>query len=152
ISGNEQLMVAKVFREEFLASLREDEVARRHFDHFERVVDELRAIDHPNVLPVLALEPISDNYLVLTPFAGASLYNTVATTEVSPRERVDLFCQALRGLSALHARGFVHRDFTLHNVLTIGDRAVVFDYDISTLPALLPEDRRTYAAWYEGRI
>jgi serine/threonine protein kinase len=147
-----EMMVAKVFREEFLASLREDEVARRHFDHFERVVEELRKVDHPNVLPILGLEPIQDNYLVLTPLAGASLYNTVATTQVSPRERVDLFCQALRGLQALHAHGFVHRDFTLHNVLTLGDRAVVFDFDVSTLPSLLPEEKRTYAAWYEGRI
>lgn len=152
LARDDEVVVAKVFREEFLASLREDEVARRHFDHFERVVDALRAVDHPNVLPILGLEPISDNYLVLTPLGGASLYNTVATTEVSPRERVDLFCQALRGLQALHARGFVHRDFTLHNVLTIGDRAVVFDFDVTTVPSLLPDERRTYAAWYEGRI
>lgn len=152
ITRERDFLVAKVFREEFLASLREDEVARRHFDHFERVVDELRKVDHPNVLPILGLEPISDNYLVLTPLAGASLYNTVATTEVSPRERVDLFCQALRGLQALHQHGFVHRDFTLHNVLTLGDRAVVFDFDVSTLPTLLPDEKRTYASWYEGRI
>jgi serine/threonine protein kinase len=147
-----EVVVAKTFREEFLAALREDEVARRHFDHFERVVAELGKLQHANLLPMLGVEPIADNYLLITPLAGASLYSTIATTEISPRERVDLLCQALRGLATMHAVGLVHRDFTLHNVLTIGDRAVLFDFDLSVMPALLSEEQRTYRSWYEGRI
>jgi serine/threonine protein kinase len=147
-----EVVVAKTFREEFLLSLREDEVARRHFDHFERVADHLRTLEHPNVLPMLGLEPISDNYLLITPLAGASLWNLVAQESLSPRERVDLLCQALRGLAALHAHGLVHRDFTLQNVLTVGDRAVVFDFDISLVPELLADEQRSYRGWYRGRI
>jgi hypothetical protein len=46
----------------------------------------------------------------------------------------------------------VHRDFTLQNVLTMGDRAVVFDFDISIAPMLLADEMRNYHDWYGGRI
>src|SRR5262245_44943458 len=152
-SGEEdQIVVAKTFREEFLATLREDEVARRHFDHFEQLTEEMKDLEHPNVLPVHLLAPISDNYLLVTPLGGKSLLQTVTAHQLSPHERVWIFCDALRGLQALHSLGIVHRDFTLHNVLTQGDRGIVFDFDVSICPAMLPEELRTYGGYYEGRI
>ena len=147
-----EVVVAKTFRSEFLISLREDELARRHFDHFERVVDELKVVSHPSLLPVLALAPIADNYLVVTPLGGPSLLATVALNKLSPRERVYLLVCALQGLSAMHRAGIVHRDFTLQNILTHGDRSVVFDFDISVAPSLIGEGERSYHAFYQGRI
>ncbi len=151
-SAGGEVIVAKTYREEFLILLREDETARRRFDHFEQVVEELRQIDHPNVLPVLRVSPIADNYLFLTPLAGQSLMSRLAGPALSPRERVRLFCQALHGLGALHERGLVHRDFTLHNVLCSGDAARLFDFDLTLAPYLLPEHERTYDGYYRGRV
>jgi serine/threonine-protein kinase len=154
-----QVVTAKTFREEFLFLLREDELARRRFDHFERVLDQLRPIDHPNVLPVLLVAPIADNYLLIAPLAGQSLLSLLSAQPLSPRERVRLFISALRGLSALHERGIVHRDFTLNNILTLPaattempESCVVFDFDLSVVPDLLDPEERTYNAYYQGRI
>jgi serine/threonine protein kinase len=150
-------VVAKSFREEFLFLLREDEQARRRFDHFERVIDQLRGLSHPNVLPVEMMAPISDNYILVTPLAGSSLLQLLPQQPLSPRERVQLFAEALRGLKALHERGIVHRDFTLNNVLAARvdgapTSAVVFDFDLSVVPELLAPEDRNYASYYQGRV
>ncbi len=151
-------VVAKSYREEFLFLLREDEQARRRFDHFERVIDGLRGLSHPNVLPVEMMAPISDNYLLVTPLAGASLLQLMPAQPFSPRERLKLFADALRGLKALHERGIVHRDFTLNNVLASSpgegapSGAVVFDFDLSVVPELLAPEDRNYASYYQGRV
>jgi serine/threonine protein kinase len=147
-----QVVVAKTFREEFLLTLRDDEVARRHFDHYELLLDELKTIEHAHLLPVLQAKAIADNFLLVTPLAGGSLMTVLAGNKISPRERVWMLCDALKGLAALHARGIIHRDFTLQNILTMGDRAVLFDFDISVAPRLLPDGQRSYNAYYEGRI
>src|SRR5579871_212789 len=147
-----EMVVAKTFREEFLVLLREDETARHRFDHFERVLDELRAIRHPNLLPVLLVSPIADNYIFMSPLAGESLLQRLAKPGVTSRERVRLLTEALRGLGALHERGIVHRDFTLHNVLCLDGGAVVFDFDLAVAPRLLPEEERTYRGYYQGRV
>src|SRR5207302_3850315 len=70
----------------------------------------------------------------------------------SPRERLWLALDALRGLWALHRQGIVHRDFTLHNVLTLGDRGVVFDFDLTVMPSLLADEERTYRSYYQGHV
>jgi tRNA A-37 threonylcarbamoyl transferase component Bud32 len=150
-------VVAKTFREEFLFLLREDEAARRRFDHFERVIDQLRGLEHPNVLPVSLMAPISDNYLLVTPLAGPSLLQLMPAQPFTPTERVKLFVSALKGLKALHQRGIVHRDFTLNNVLAASAEgaptsAVVFDFDLSVVPELLPPEDRTYGNYYQGRV
>jgi tRNA A-37 threonylcarbamoyl transferase component Bud32 len=151
-NGPAEPVVCKTFREEFLFLLREDELARRRFDHFERVLEELRQIEHPNVLPVLRVSPIADNWLMVTPLAGESILSLLTMTALPARERVRLLAEGVRGLAALHERGIIHRDFTLNNVLTRGDGAVVFDFDLSVSPVLLPEEERTYATYYQGRI
>jgi len=151
-------VVGKTFREEFLFLLREDEAARRRFDHFERVIDHLRGLDHPNVLPVELMQPISDNYLLITRLAGPSLLQLVPSQPFTASERLKLFADALRGLKALHARGIVHRDFTLNNVLASapGDGpprgAVVFDFDLSVVPEMLQPEDRSYGVYYQGRV
>ncbi len=147
-----EMVVAKVFREEFLILLREDETARHRFDHFERVLDELRGIRHPNLLPVLGVSPIADNYLFLSPLAGESLLARLTRPAMSARDRVRLLAEALRGLGALHERGIVHRDFTLHNVLCTESSTVVFDFDLAVAPHLLPDEERTYRGYYQGRV
>jgi len=147
-----QVVVAKTFREEFLLTLRDDDIARRHFDHYDKLLEQLQPLHHENVLPVLLSRPIADNFILVTPLAGSSLMAVLAGQSMSARERVWLLCDALRGLEVLHGRGIVHRDFTLQNILTIGDRTVVFDFDISVSLSLLGTDQRTYNGYYQGRI
>jgi serine/threonine protein kinase len=153
-----ETVVGKTFREEFLFLLREDEAARRRFDHFERVIDQIKALRHPNVLNVDLMQPISDNYLLVTPLAGPSLLQLVPSQPLTATERLKLFADALRGLKALHERGIVHRDFTLNNVLASqpgngrATGAVVFDFDLSVVPEFLPLEERNYGNYYQGRV
>ncbi len=147
-----EILVAKTFREEYLALLKEDRQAKRRFDHFSRVLVELHAIDHPNVLPMLFMAPIADNYILVSPLAGTSILTLVNQRPLSAHARLALFVDGLRGLAALHEHGIVHRDFTLNNVLERAGGAAVFDFDLSVIPMLLSPEERSYAAYYQGRI
>jgi serine/threonine protein kinase len=156
-AGNERPVraVAKVFREEFLFQLSQDPAARAHLEHSKVVLGRLQEIRSLHLLPVLCTQPIVDNHLLITPFAGESLVALVLQDKLSAAERVALLLQALRGLAALHDEHIVHADFTLRNVLVAtrpdgGRSAILFDYDLCL--ALDALGQRTYADHYEGRI
>ena len=147
--------VGKLYRWEYLLQLRQDESARRFFDHGTRVLERLRGMRDLHLLPVLAAAPIGDNYLVVTPYAGESLVGLVLQDQVSPAERVQLLLGAVRGLRAMHEAHLVHGDFTLRNILihTKGEdrrNALLFDFDLSL--ALDELGGASYAAYYGGRI
>jgi tRNA A-37 threonylcarbamoyl transferase component Bud32 len=147
--------VAKLYRWEYLLQLRQDEAARRYFDHATRVLGRLRAMRHLHLLPILASEAITDNHVILTPYAGESLVSLVLQDEVSPAERVQLLLGAVRGLRAMHEAGLSHGDFTLRNILvhTKGEdrrNPLLFDFDLSL--ALDELAGTSYAEYYGGRI
>jgi serine/threonine protein kinase len=147
--------VAKLYRWEYLLQLRQDESARRFFEHGTRVLDRLRSMRELHILPVLAAAPISDNYIVVTPYAGESLVGLVLQDQVSPAERVQLLLGAVRGLRAMHDARLVHGDFTLRNILvhtrSEGRRnPLLFDFDLSL--ALDELGGQSYASFYGGRI
>ena len=147
--------VAKLYRWEYLLQLRQDESARRYFEHSTRVLARLRSMRHLHLLPVLATEPITDNHVILTPYAGESLVGLVLQDQVSPAERVQLLLGAVRGLRAMHEAGLSHGDFTLRNVLVHSkgeDRRnpLLFDFDLSL--ALDELTGKTYFEYYGGRI
>lgn len=147
--------VGKTFRWEYLVQLARDPEARRHYEHNLEVLERIQKIRELHLLPVLLSRPLRDNHLVVMPYGGDSMVSLVASDEVSPRDKVSLLIQAVRGLRALHDHGIVHGDFTLRNVLVTtrsdGRRtAVLFDFDLS-----LALDRLggvTYAQHYRGRI
>ena len=147
--------VAKLYRWEYLLQLRQDEAARRYFDHATRVLARLRTMRHLHILPILASEGITDNHVILTPYAGESLVGIVLQDQVSPAERVQLLLGAVRGLRAMHEAGITHNDFTLRNVLvhTKGEgrrNPLLFDFDLSL--ALDELGGKSYAEYYGGRI
>src|SRR5688500_4517929 len=65
--------VAKLYRWEYLLQLRQDEAARRYHEHSTRVLTRLRGMRDLHLLPILASEAITDNHVILTPYAGESL-------------------------------------------------------------------------------
>jgi len=150
-SGSSQA-VAKLFFEEFLAQVSEDEVARRHFDHTLHVLRRIQRLNDLHVMPMYVAEPIRDNFLQVTPYLGKP-FSALLDEEMSPRRRVSLLLQAVRGLRTLHEQGILHSDFTPQNIL-IGDprehAAVVFDFDLCVDTRALGE--RTYLEHYEQRI
>jgi serine/threonine protein kinase len=147
--------VAKLYRWEYLLQLRQDESARRYFEHHKRVLGRLRGLRHLHLLPILASEGITDNHVILMPHGGEALVGLVLQDQVSPSERVQLLLGAVRGLRAMHEAGLTHGDFTLRNVLVhtrADDRrnALLFDFDLSL--ALDELHGKSYFDYYAGRI
>ena len=144
--------VAKVFHAEYLRQVRNDEVIRRDYESALRSLQAIARLRQPSVLPVILSEPITDNHITVTPLQAGTLRQIVTPGCLSQRRRIQLLVDALGGLRALHDAGFIHRDFTLHNVLVDAavDRTYVFDFDLT----LASPDfaGQTYRSLYQGRL
>lgn len=151
-SGAIEATVGKVFQPSYLYQLRTDDVTRRDHHNNLAAIARIAALKHPNILPVYVSAPISDNYLFVTPRMGVTLLEAINKFNLSPYARVELFIQALEGLSALHAARLVHRDFTLRNILVDdrGDVARLFDFDLAV--SLDDLSGHSYRSYYRGRI
>ena len=101
---------------------------------FEREVDALAAVEHPNVVPIYAhgrergLQYFSMRYL-----EGGSLDALLATRLPSLHDVIDLLAGVAEGLDHCHARGIVHRDLKPANVLVdaVGGHALLADFGIA---------------------
>jgi hypothetical protein len=101
----------------------------------DRMVGEARALaklSHPNVVPIYDVGAVEDRvYLVMEWVAGDSV-RVYLRDRRTVREIVDVFGQAARGLAAVHAAGFVHRDFKPENAIVGRDgRVRVLDFGLA---------------------
>ncbi|HTM21948.1 MAG TPA: protein kinase, partial [Kofleriaceae bacterium] len=145
-------VVGKTFHSRYLYQLRTDEVTRRDHVTTLNAMARIAALEHPNLLPTYVAAPIADNYLMVTPLMAETLLELVTRGGVTPRARIDLIIQALRGLQTLHEARVLHRDFTLRNILVDATwtSARLFDFDL----ALSLDDVAgvSYKQHYQGRI
>jgi hypothetical protein len=75
-------------------------------------------LSHPAVLPVHDIGEDGGRLFVAMELAeGGTVRDWLQAGPRTPRQIVDLFCAAGRGLVAAHAAGLVHRDFKPDNVL-----------------------------------
>jgi tetratricopeptide (TPR) repeat protein len=90
-------------------------------------------LSHPNVISVYELGTLGKNvFIVMEYVPGRTLTEWVKQKERSPREVLQAFIQAGKGLAAAHAAGMVHRDFKPDNVLVRSDGQVkVVDFGLA---------------------
>jgi serine/threonine protein kinase len=83
---------------------------------FEREVNVLAALDHPNVVPLR--DYVADGpALVLVWMPGGTLEQMLAATAIAPARAVEIACAVLSALAEAHRLGVLHRDIKPANVL-----------------------------------
>ncbi|MDQ2643225.1 MAG: protein kinase [Myxococcota bacterium] len=103
-----------------------------------------RELEHPNLVRLLELvDAGSDVWIVMDRVEGVPLLEYVGTDEVRIRRTL---AQLTRALSALHARGLVHRDVKPDNVIVEeSGRAVLLDLGLAAPHHAREEPRGTLA-------
>jgi len=111
-------------------------------ERFRREARAAGRIDHPNVVDVYDIGQQDDaSYLVMELLRGESLRERLARGVLSPTEAVDLLLPAMRGVSAAHAVGVIHRDLKPDNIFLCRApddtprEAKVLDFGISAVMA-----------------
>jgi serine/threonine-protein kinase len=121
-----------------------DEHARRRFVREARVAGR---IDHPNVVDVYDVGEEGDGgYLVMELLRGEALRARFARGPLQVTELTDLLLPAMRGVSAVHQAGVIHRDLKPDNIFLCKGpdgsprEAKVLDFGISAMTSCDPND------------
>lgn len=104
-----------------------------YIGRFEREARIAARLDHPNIIPVYAVEEVEGlHYFVMKYIAGKSL-DELLTGEPWPIEQCrQLLWQVACGLGHAHQRGVIHRDVKPSNIMIDeSGRAIVTDFGIS---------------------
>jgi len=104
---------------------------------FRREAEAAAALHHPNIVEVYDFfEDQGCSYLVMELVEGITLKQHIATHgPLDPRAAFAIAAQVCRGLDAIHAAGFIHRDVKPQNILLGNDGAVkLTDFGIVYVP------------------
>lgn len=140
----------------------------------EREVKILRALKHPNIMPVLGFSRQAQEwllwfflihrsgpmqYLLLSPFyRDGSVWDEIEKFNADPirvwpftEERcLRIFLQVCQAVKALHDKGLVHRDIKPHNIMLqrVGgkEKAILIDFGSTSILDVHVRDRRQAAS------
>jgi serine/threonine-protein kinase len=106
---------------------------------FQREIEILSQLDHPNILPLLdhgALQRVS--LFLVTPYIlGENLGQRIKREKQLPLDDViSIAREVASALDFAHARGVIHRDIKPANILLSDGRVVVADFGISRAMAV----------------
>ena len=104
-----------------------------YIGRFEREAQIAARLDHPNIIPVYAVEEVEGlHYFVMKHIAGKAL-DELLTGEPWPIEQArQLLWQVACGLGHAHQRSVIHRDVKPSNIMIDeSGRAIVTDFGIS---------------------
>lgn len=100
---------------------------------FQREVRIAALLDHPNIIPVYAVEEVGDlHYFVMKYLRGNSLDELLQEQLLPVEQSRRILWQAARGLGHAHRRGVIHRDVKPSNIMVDENgQAVITDFGIS---------------------
>jgi len=103
-------------------------------ERFEREARTAAKLDHPNIIPIYAVEDEDDlKYFIMKYVEGHSLDDElVGNHPVAWTRAQEVLVEAARALSHAHSRGIVHRDIKPGNIMIERDgRILLADFGIS---------------------
>ena len=100
---------------------------------FEREARTAAKLDHPNIIPIFAVESSGDlHYFVMKFVDGESLEQVLASGVLSIEQSQECLWEAARALGHAHTRKVVHRDVKPGNIMFDHDgRVMIADFGIS---------------------
>lgn len=100
---------------------------------FEREARTAAKLDHPNIIPIFAVESSGDlHYFVMKFVDGESLEQVLASGALSIEQTQECLWEAARALGHAHTRNVVHRDIKPGNIMFDHDgRVMLADFGIS---------------------
>jgi hypothetical protein len=138
--GNGEVLAVEDFDEEHrgllaLKRLQASVLSAKTLERFKREIKTLAAIEHPNVLRLLAHSLEGAEIFFVAKYHAHDLGEHVASKNLTAAEILDLFAQICDGVGEAHRRSIVHRDVKPSNVLidTRG-RPVVADFGLCFTP------------------
>lgn len=110
----------------------DNEALRRRF---KREVTCQRSLEHPGVLPIIAMNLSADTPFFVMELASGSLrdrlpLNANPPVPLSEGDVWRIFDEVLEAVSFAHENGVVHRDLKPENILFYEDRAVLSDFGL----------------------
>ncbi|XP_049824822.1 proto-oncogene tyrosine-protein kinase LCK-like [Aethina tumida] len=84
------------------------------FDVVETEVSAMRALTHPNVMPVIGLN--LEHGIILTEYMRNGTLQNVCTTMQSTNQLFKYIYDVINGLKYIHGKKFIHRDLEISNV------------------------------------
>src|SRR6476660_4787995 len=113
--------------------------------HFTRDIDRVQrfqleakaasALSHPNIITIYEIGHIDElHYIALEFIEGETLRQSIATSQLTISEALEIAVNVAAALLAAHEAGIVHRDIKPENIMLRADRVVkVLDFGLAKL-------------------
>jgi serine/threonine-protein kinase len=105
---------------------------------FEREVEVVRKLRHPNIVKMLAASAMPDGqpFCIMERLYGKDLHTVLLGGPLRVEQVIEIVAQIAGALGAAHAAGVIHRDVKASNVFLCDDsNAVLLDFGIAKLVA-----------------
>ena len=108
--------------------------------HFEREVDLVASLNHPNIVTILdSGVSRGQYYFTMEYIRGQALDSHVENQDLTIHQKVALFCRVCDGMAHAHQHGVIHRDLKPSNIV-VDERGAPHILDFGLAKSALPDN------------